>query len=426
MTHLNRLRLVAFLGAAHAAAAAPLLAQDSVPELRPSAARAALPIRAVKIQAASDSTVVMQIASVRQLKDGGVIVNDTRKRQLVVFDAALQRPRVIADTSSNSPNTYGLRSANGGLIPYIGDSTLFIDFDSQAFLVIDERGNFARVMAPVRSGDLFYIGSADYGPSGFDDKGRLIYRGLRRSANYFGFMSTEGRSVQVEPDSAPLMRMDFDKRSVDTLGFLKISPMKMVRTRTENMSFSLPMLNPLPQSDEWALLPDGTIAIARAQDYHMDWLSPDKQLSSSPRMPFDWRRLTLEEKKFMVDSVKRQEAERQAKLPPPPPSPPGQPSMPRMTLEVVEPTELPDYFPPVRQGQVRASPDGRVWILPATSKDAKEGLLYDVIDRSGVIIERIQLPKNRTLVGFGRDGVLYLNNVLGVTKAVLERATIER
>lgn len=405
--------------------ATSLGAQDSVPVLRPDPARNALPIRQISVQAASDTTVVMQVASVRHLPGGSVIVNDTRKRQLVVFEPSLQRARVIADTSSNSPNSYGLRVTGGGLIPYVGDSTLFMDYDSQAFLVIDERGNFARVMAPVRASDLYYIGSSEYGAAGFDAQGRVVYRGVRRSQNIFD-MSTPGRSVITEPDSAPVMRMDFDKRTVDTLGFLKLSPQKMVRTVTPGMGYMMPMLNPLPQSDEWALLPDGTVAIVRAADYHVDWLSPQKQITSSPRMPFDWRRLTLEEKKLMVDSVKRQEAERVAKLPPPPPTPPGQPAFPRPTFEVVEATDLPDYFPPVRQGQVRADPLGRVWILPATSKDAKAGLLYDVVDRSGTIVERVQLPKDRTLVGFAPDGALYLNHVISPTRAALERAVVVR
>jgi len=376
------------------------------------------------VQETGDTTTLMDVSAVRHLRDGSVIVNDVSKRQLVVYDRTLRNARIIADTSSRSPNAYGLRATGGSLIPYVGDSTLFIDLDSQAFLVIDGNGNFARVMAPVRANDLFFIGSARAGASAFDPKGRLLYRSQRRNPfQAFEMTATSSRRVIAEPDSAPIMRMDFDKRSVDSVVFLKIAPTKMVSVQTSNMMYTMGMIHPLPSSDEWTLLPDGTIAIVRGQDYHMDWLSPDGKLTSSPRMPFDWRRITKEDKQAIIDSVKRAEADRVAKLPPMPPS---QFSMPR-SQEVVDPADLPDFYPPVRSGQVRADPEGRVWILPSTSKDAKDGgLVYDVVNREGQIVERVQLPKDRTLVGFGPGGVVYLNWVRAPGKATLERAAVAR
>lgn len=395
---------------------------------RESAPRPIIPIRSLAGLRASDSTLLMDVANVRHLRTGGVIVNDVKKRQLVVFDSALTRHRIVSDTSSNSPNSYGLRATAGSLLPYVGDSSLFVDTESQALLVINPQGEFVRVMAPVRANDLFYISTLAFGFASWDPQGRLIYRSHRRSPPqaFMGAGSTETRRILIEPDSAPLMRMDFDKRTVDTIGFIKIPIQKMMQISTENMRAMINMMNPLPQSDEWAVLPDGVIAIVRGHDYHVDWMTPDGKYTSSPRMPFDWKRITLEEKQAMIDSVKRVEAERVAKLPPPPPTPPGQPVFPRMQFTPVDATDLPDYYPAVRQGQVRADYEGRLWILPSTSKDAKDGLLYDVVDRAGQIVERVQLPKGRTLVGFAPGGTLYLNHVRGPTKATLERATVAR
>lgn len=405
-------------------------AQDTLQlDAKSTAPRPTVPVRSVVIRAASDSGVLMDVSSVRQLRDGAVLVNDTRKRQLVLFDSTLKRARVISDTSSNSPNTYGLQVTGGSLIPYVGDSTLFVDFASQAFLVIDEHGKFSRVMAPVRANDLFYIGSGAFGATAFDPQGRMLYRSYRRRPPqaFAGFGTGNSRQTVVELDSAPIMRMDFDKRTVDTLGFIKIPPQKYTMISTVNSIRQVLMLNPLPQTDEWTVLPDGTVAIVRGQDYHIDWLAPDGKITSSPRMPFDWRRITLEDKRAMIDSVKKAEAERVAKLPPPPPTPPGQPAFPPLTFDAVDPTDLPDYFPAVRQGQVRSDREGQVWILPATSKDAKEGgLLYDVVNREGRIVERVQLPKSRTLIGFGQGGVVYMNHVMSPTRASVERAVIER
>jgi hypothetical protein len=401
--------------------------QDSVR----SAPRAIVPIRSLARSVASDSSILMDASAVRHLPTGGVIVNDTRKKQLVVFDSALGNPKVIADTSSNSPNPYGLRISGASLVPYRGDSTLFMDFDSQAFLVIDEHGRFARVMAPVRASDLFYIGGGNSASSAFDPQGRLLYKSVRRNPNNMRVMTgsapaAETRTIMSQPDSAPILRMDFDRRTVDTIGLIKVAPQKEVHIRGPSFGTVFPLINPLPQTDEWTMLPDGAIAIVRGQDYHVDILEPDGRLTSGPRLPFDWKRITREEKQAIVDSLKRQEDQRQAKLPPPPPPPPGMPAFPRFRLDPIPAEDLPDFYPAVRQGQVRADPEGRIWILPATSKDARAGLLYDVVNREGQLVERVQLPQGRTLVGFGPDGMIYLNHVRSFNKSTLERAWVAR
>lgn len=393
--------------------------------------RATVPIRQLARVMASDSSILMDASAVRHLPGGSVIVNDTRKKQLVVFDSMLTNPKVIADTSSNSPNPYGLRITGASLIPYRGDSTLFMDFDSQAFLVIDEHGAFACVMAPVRASDLFYIGGGNSASSAFDPQGRLWYRSVRRSPNNMMVMSgaapaAETRTIMSQPDSAPLLRMDFDRRTVDTIALIKVAPQKEVHIRGPNFGTIFPLTNPLPQTDEWTMLPDGAIAIVRGHDYHVDILEPDGRMTSGPRLPFDWKRITREEKQAIVDSLKRQEDERQAKLPPPPPPAPGMPAFPRFRMDPVPAEDLPDFYPAVRQGQVRADPSGKIWVLPATSKDAKAGLLYDVVDREGRLVERVQLPQGRTLVGFGPGGMLYLNHVRSFNKSTLERAWVAR
>jgi hypothetical protein len=390
-------------------------------------AQTTIPVRQLKSIVSSDSTVLMGLTGARHLPNGSVLVNDPTKRQLVLFDSTLTHHKVLADTSTSSPYSYGLTPSTGGLIPYVADSTLFIDQTSFAFLVIDPKGSIVRVMAPVRATDLRYISAAPFATSGFDAKGRLLYKTERRPANSNLFMSgpiVPGvTSITARPDSAPIMRMDLDRRSVDTLGFLKIPTAKSGMVTISNGMASFPVINPLPSGDEWTLLPDGTVAIVRAQDYHIDWLGADGKIKSTPKMPFDWKRITPEEKQLLVDSVKKAEADRIAKIPAPPP---GGFAFPRPIM-VLEPNELPDFYPPVRQGQVRADPDGNVWILPSTSTAAAGGgLLYDVVNREGAIVERVQLPKGRTLVGFGPNGTIYMHNVRSPVLASIERAQVAR
>ena len=391
-------------------------------------AQSAIPVRQLGRILSSDTTVLTSISAVRQLPGGRVIVNDATRRQLVLFDSTLSKHTVIADTSTNSPNSYGLRGSSGGLVPYVGDSTIFIDTESQAFLIIDERGRFARVMAPTRARDMFYISSGAYGSAAFDPKGRLVYRTVRQPpGDAFGQRDMSGKvQIVTQPDSAPILRADFDKRTVDTIAIIKSPVLKYATVSTANTMRQYQVVNPLPVGDEWALLPDGAIAIVRGQDYHIDWLAPDGALTSSPKMPFDWKRITLEEKQAMLDSLKRADAERVAKLPPPPPPVPGQPVFANAPFVTVDVADLPDYYPAVRAGQVRADPAGRVWILPSTSAAAKGGLLYDVVNRQGDIVERVQLPPGRTLVGFGLGGAIYMHHVKSPKSAAIERAEVLR
>ena len=392
-------------------------------------AQATIPVRKLTNIVSSDTSILMGLSGVRHLPNGSVLVNDPNKRQLVLFDSTLKKYKIIADTSTNSPNSYGLRPATGGLIPYVGDSSLFIDSESLAFLVINPQGEFTRVMAPTRASDLRYISSAPFSTAGFDAKGRLIYKTSRPAPgmNSFAFPTDGKPLVMPASDSAPIMRMDLDKRTVDTVTMMKTAVVKQVITGTNQSIRVSSMINPLPSADEWTLTPDGTIAIVRTQDYHIDWVGADGKMTSSPKMPFEWKRITAEEKQQMIDSVKKADADRLAKLPPQSPPPPGMFMPPQAPLMIVAPNEIPDFYPPVRAGQVRADFEGRVWILPSTSiAGATGGLVYDVVNREGVIVERVQLPKDRSLVGFGPKGTIYMHYVKTPLVAAIERAHIVR
>ena len=88
----------------------------------------------------------------------------------------------------------------------------------------------------------------------------------------------------------------------------------------------------------------------------------------------------------------------------------------------VDARDLPDFYPPIRAGTVKADQDGNVWILPTTSTLATGGLVYDVVNRAGEVFERVQLPEGRDIAGFGRGGVVYLRHSPGAGLVFLERA----
>jgi hypothetical protein len=95
----------------------------------------------------------------------------------------------------------------------------------------------------------------------------------------------------------------------------------------------------------------------------------------------------------------------------------------KIDMGVVPDSEFPSFWPPIQPGSVLADLDGHLWILPTTSTHAANGLTYDVVDRKGDVIERVQLPKDHVLAGFGPHNTVYLTRAEG-TNTYLERALL--
>ena len=52
--------------------------------------------------------------------------------------------------------------------------------------------------------------------------------------------------------------------------------------------------------------------------------------------------------------------------------------------------------------------------------------MSDIVNRNGEGFERVQLPPGRTLVGFSKNGSIYMNNVKSPTRAAIECADVIR
>jgi hypothetical protein len=388
-----------------------------------------VPIRAIGPIVATSKENVGLAVTVRGTSDGHVIVGAGARQRVYAFDSTLQQFTMVADSGTG---TGMLPIRTTGLIPYLGDSTLLPDFGAQALLVLDPTGKNVRSMAPPRPADLLFLSvPAAFGRPGLDPKGRLIYRSQLRPNIQPRPTPSGNQKVEmmpVNPDSAPILRGDFDTRTVDTLAWLKTpSQGRMAIDLKQDLAGGPPtvtmhmLLNPFTMADEWSILSDGTIAIVRAHDYHIDWIDPDGTTRSSPKMPIDWRRYTDAEKVARVDSVRKMaEAQIQGMVK-------GQmgaagPQM-KFDINIVPDSEFPSFWPSVQPGSVLSDLDAHLWILPTTSMSAAGGFTYDVINRKGDLLERVQLPKGYVLVGFGPNGTVYLTKNEGAT-AYLARARL--
>jgi hypothetical protein len=387
----------------------PLLLFAAVTKL---AAQDAIPVRPIgRVIAVSNENVGIA-PSVRATSTGAVIVGSNSRKRIWAFDSTLKHVTIIRDSSEGTASL----GVSSWLIAYLGDSTLVPEADGAGLLLIDPAGRRARVMAPPRANDLYVLGSPRGGRAGLDRQGRIIYRANLYSA-----------------DSCPLVRGDFDTRSTETIGWLKNDRQnRSIMTSRPDPAGGSPirtlqlLLNPFMRADEWALLSDGSIAMIRVTDYHIDWIEPDGSHRSTPKMPLDWRRYTDAERQHITDSVMNWAQERARDARAAAGTNNGSENaqgITRTQVAIVPDSEFPSFYAPLQVGSAIPDSDAHVWILPTTSKLAAGGFTYDVIDRSGRIIERVQLPKGRVIVGFGpRDEVYLAHTEDG--KTYLERARI--
>jgi len=323
-------------------------------------------------------------------------------------------------------------------------------------LVIDGAGKVVRVMAAPRPNDVQFLIGGPFGNPGFDSQGRLIYRSFPRP-NFTRDANGNPSSPEF-PDSAALVRFDLGTRKLDTATFFRIPKQNVTITRTENGGMNISTtINPLPVTDDWAVLSDGTIALVRGREYRVEFLGADGSRTLADKIPFEWQRLSDEDKAAFIDSTRAVMERRRAEFAagggaagaagaggnvtfgggdgggrqqvitmrmdgPGGGTPPrrggadsaqgrrtnanGNNQLPPLTF--VSPSELPDYKPAFGVGSVRSDMDDRLWVRTIPTKPTTGGAVYDVIDRSGKLVDRVQVPADATIAGFGKGGVVYV------------------
>jgi hypothetical protein len=360
------------------------------------------------------------VQHIRRLSDGRLFVNDPSRRQVLLLDSTLATASVIIDSTGGRDNSYGLRS--GGIIPYRGDSTFFVDPTSSTLLLIDPAGRIARVMSMPTSAINYLASPTSYGFPGYSDTFGIVYRVGTSSFRYPTVAPPEGAPEVVikYEDSVAVLGMKLSTRRADTL--TKYGTGQQMVARISANDFDMSNVNEMyPVANDWALAADGSIAILSGREYRLRWLNVDGTKSESPRLPFTWDHNGDDEKQRIADSVNAQrtrsyedrialQQRRADSL-----KAAGKPVPPELTRPMTRPTpvqmlDIPDYFPAYeKQSQsMRADADTNIWIRPRPPRSARGGTVYDVVNRRGELIDKVELPSGRTLIGFGPGGIVYL------------------
>lgn len=393
-------------------------------------------VREVATTSATSTHPFKFIFTVRETSDGRVLVNDAYRHQLILLDANLSNPMVVIDSSNPGGQSYGDYPAP--TVKWLGDSSLHMDTPSRSLLVLNGSGKIVRTMAPPKQSDFGRLFSDQ---SGLDKNGNILYRGFAQTITTDTATSRDGTFTRKShpSDSVGLVRGNFQMRTVDTIAKLKQdgSAKAVQTTKFDGKRLLNVTLNPLVNVDEWAVLSDGTLAIVRGYDYHVDFTLPDGTTKSTGKLPFDWKQLTDADKQHLIDSSRaiiekiRVQAEeaggatagndaviaylRTSTTP----NPRGTPSNvtanlpkqiePAVTYDYAPLSEIADYYPPIRVGATKTDEEGNLWLLPTTSAQSRNGeLVYDVINAKGAPFYRVRMPLGRSIAGFGKNGVVYL------------------
>ena len=347
-----------------------------------------------------------QIAGVRELSDGRVIVIDPREKVVRLLDFASGNMAQIGREGSG-PNEYAMPMT---LLALPGDSSLVYDPLNQRFLLIDPKGKPAGTFSLAQE-----AAAAPPGP-----RGGMVMRGIggrlkgvdRQGRLYFlasnFMMSPDGQPQRA--DSAPITRYDRNRKKTDTVTYVKM-PQMNVQMSGRPTSGAAPTriaitstVGPYEVQDDWAVTPDGRIAVVRGERYRVDWINANGARTTGPDIPFERIKITEADKRAWKESRSRMTGNMTMRI--------GGPGGARETetrpvnpRDIPDPTDWPDFKPPFTANAVTMATDGMVWVQRTEPAGAK-GTLYDIIDGRGQVVGRVRFPERTRLVGFGK-GVAY-------------------
>jgi len=329
------------------------------------------------------------IAGLRELSDGRVLISDRLESAVRLIDFSSGS---VAEVGRAGKGPGEFQSA-GELLALPADSTLLVDFGNMRMTVITPEGSLLMESVSLMRPEGFFLRPSATDAAGnvyFDMEGVMMVRG-------------DGGGPPQPSDSAAIARWDRSDGAVDTVGMLtnyRVIDGGMTKLGGGGASVSFAG-RPYSRSDAWDVAPDGSLVIARAEPYRVEWRAGDRTGVTGPAVAYEPVPITRADKEAWADRlsgatvsiVRSSSGGGQGG---------GALKLPRPDIDEME---WPDVKPAFPSDAVSVTPEGDVWVQRHVGQGASE--TYDVFDHSGRRLEQVVLPKGRTLVGFGH-GVAYL------------------
>jgi len=355
-------RTVLAFVAGTAAFASPLAAQD-------------VPRRTLGTPAATFPEPVSSPVGFRALDGQRVIVADQLEGAVTILDFRTGAMTPIG-RRGEGPGEYGLP----GPLFAAGDTTFMLDMGNRRLLPITSDGRVLANTVPLN-----HPSGAPVLPRGVDARGRIYFD--------LAGIAMPGLEEAARTGRAPLIRWDRATNRFDTLATVQFPPMPPAGPGEVRISMGGGAYQP---RDDWSVLPDGRVGLARATEYRVEWLGGNAPVVG-PVVKYDPVKVGDDEKNAWADQmatrgmiVEVENGQRRTRRPP-------RPDITRMTW--------PDVMPAFTGSRaVLAAPNGDLWVRRAQPAKAR-GSVYDVFDTQGRRTRQVAFEGDRVVLGFGPASV---------------------
>ena len=332
-----------------------------------------------------------------ELPDGQVLVADPLGKALYRVDMD-DGTRTVVGGLGEGPGEYLQPDA---VWPFQGDSILLVDL-----------GN-ARL---VRIGPDLVFGASRPIATFAGDEAPVMVLPDAVDGEGNAFVSVLGG--YPPPDSGAILRVGLTTAAVDTVARYKLREYEI--TETDDGTYVIPIR--LSPQDAWGVAPDGSVVIARAGHYGVNWMAPNGAVTYGDTIPYapvpvtradmaEDLRAAQRHGGISMDSGVSEDGARTTNFSRGGFGPPD------------EEVDYDDYTwhdvkPAFHNAVVRVDPLGRAWVrrhLPADS-DTR----YDLFNRSGQLVRALTLESDRIVAGFGPAHV-YIVTFDELDLAYLER-----
>jgi len=307
------------------------------------------------------------VSAARELADGRVLITNAKEPALLVLDPSTGTLARLGEAGAG-----GLRYAQpGGLYAGPQGSTLLLD-RGQSVITISAGGELQDSRSVAVRGRRS-ASDADVDHQRPDARGFVYF--------------VDGRGGVVGRE-ATLVRFDPDTAKMEPITKL-LKPEVRTLPGGDGVVFGRTVIG--SPADGWGVAPDGRVAVVRAVPYRVDWHAPDGKVTQGLAIPTDPLPMTAADRQAFIDAAGPGVSVGRTG---------GQPT----NLAKLG-TLFADTKPPFTPEGVLVSPDARAWVLRTRAHEAT-AVIYDVFDASGRRVDRIELPDDSRIVGFGRNAVL--------------------
>lgn len=314
------------------------------------------------------------VTQLRELRDGRVIVVDSRERTVMLLDFATRDEQRIGREGAGPREiqqpTY--------LLPLPGDTTAIWDGQHTRLFFIGPDGS------PLRTDRMLADDgrplTLDFRAPRFADSSGRIYFDLSPIAD------------STSRDSLRLVRFDRRTARVDTVGSVRRPASEPATIGPPGQQHTIALTNPFSPRQDWFVTPDGRVGVLRSPEYRLDWTYPRAQ--RGPEVAYTPLPVTDEDKEHWRTSQRSMVVVR---------DPNARGRGPSVSM-IPEPRTWPAHKPAFLGNAVQVDPLGRVWVQRAGSL-ADATVVYDVFDSASRVVRRVSVPRAHRIVGFGRDVV---------------------